>query len=76
MSFGKIFLLMALIVLIGVPMVGYVWETINQLLSLEFDIVRIAITIPVVVVLWLFLRFVAGRIRTLQQKAESGGAPA
>ncbi|MBT8400434.1 MAG: hypothetical protein KJO98_08160 [Rhodothermia bacterium] len=74
MSFGKVFLLMALIVLIGVPMVGYVWETINQLLALEFDVVRIGITIPVVVVLWIFLRFVAGRIRALPTGTGSGQA--
>lgn len=76
MSFGKVFLLMALIVLIGVPMVGYVWETINQLLALEFDAVRVGITIPVLVVLWIFLRFVAGRIRTLQAGTDSGPAAA
>lgn len=76
MSFGKVFLLMALIVVIGVPMVGYVWETINQLLALQFDVVRVGITVPVVVVLWIFLRFVASRIRTLQPGTESGQAVA
>ena len=70
MSFGKIISLMALCVLVGVPLVAYLWETINQVLALQFDPLRLAITVPVIAVLWVFLRFVGNRIRTLPEPHE------
>ncbi len=67
MSLGKSMLLMALIVLIGLPMVAYVWETINELLLLKVNPVRIAITVPVFAVLVIFLRIVAKRLPSWQE---------
>ncbi len=74
MSFGRILLLMAVCVLIGVPLVGYIWETINQALALRFDTTRLALTIPAVVVFGLFLRFAAGQIRAIGAESTGEGA--
>ena len=36
-----------LFVLLGVPMVAYLWETLNQLLALRLDPRRLLISLPV-----------------------------
>ena len=53
---------MAVIVVIGLPMVAYLWETINELLALEFDPVRLAISVPLLAVFLGFLVVIGRRI--------------
>ena len=59
-SAGMLWLTMALFVLAGVPMVAYLWETLNELLALHVNISRLLISLPVLVlllgVLWLLAR--------------------
>lgn len=62
-SMGKLVLLMGLLVLLGAPLLGYVWETINELLALEVDGTRVLITLPVFVVLVGVLMLVARTVR-------------
>jgi hypothetical protein len=49
-------LVLAVVVVLGIPMFGYVWETINRALSGEASVARLAITVPLVLglvaVLW------------------------
>ncbi len=47
LSFGKVLALMALYVLLGIPLVAYLWETINELLAFDVDPVRLLIAVPV-----------------------------
>ncbi len=46
-SLVRIVLLMAVFVLIGVPLVAYLWETFSELLALRFQPIRLLIAIPV-----------------------------
>lgn len=50
-SFVGIILRMAVFVLLGFPLVGYLWETISELLALEVNGTRLLISIPVAAVL-------------------------
>ena len=42
---------MAVFVLLGFPLVGYLWETISELLALEVNGTRLLISIPVAALL-------------------------
>lgn len=46
-SFVGIILRMAVFVLLGFPLVGYLWETISELLALDVNGTRLLISIPV-----------------------------
>ncbi len=70
MGIGKVVLLMALVVLLGLPMVAYLWETINRLLALDFDPVRIAISVPVLVVFLGFVTFVGRKLNAWHAQQE------
>ena len=62
-SVGKIIAMMALFVLAGVPLVAYLWETLNHLLALEADPVRLLIAVPVLLVLLGLLALMARLLR-------------
>jgi hypothetical protein len=69
-SAGKSLGVMALYVIIGIPMVAYIWDVLNELLALEFPTGRVLIAIPVAVLLVFYLRFVSRRLRIMfQQRA-------
>ena len=70
MSSAKTFLLMTLFVLVGLPMVAYLWETINELLSLKVDPVRIGISIPVLALLIGLLAIVGRRVNAWHLEPE------
>lgn len=46
-SFAGLVLRMAVFVLLGFPLVGYLWETLSELLALEVNGTRLLIAIPV-----------------------------
>lgn len=50
LSFGKVLALMALCVLLGIPLVAYLWETLNEVLALEVDPSRLLIAVPVLLI--------------------------
>jgi hypothetical protein len=54
---------MALGVLIGIPIVAYLWETLNQLLSLRVQPVRLLISLPLLGVLMVWLRWLSQRVQ-------------
>lgn len=61
-SNGMLLLQMLLFVALGAPLVAYVWETLNELLALHINPLRLLITIPValglVALLWMLGRSV------------------
>jgi len=59
-----LFARIALYVLLGTPLVAYVWETLNRLLAGHFDGVRLLITVPVAILLWVLLRAMAGSVHS------------
>ena len=48
--------------LAGGILVAYLWESVNRLLSLHFDAVRVLISIPVLLVFLWLLRSIARRV--------------
>lgn len=48
-----------LLVLVGGPLVAYLWETLNRLMAGFVEPVRLLIALPVLVLFALLLRFVA-----------------
>ena len=53
---GAMSIRILLLVLLGAPMVGWLWETLNRLLSGHVEPVRLLISIPVAIAFWLLLR--------------------
>jgi hypothetical protein len=60
--------------IVGTPMLAYVWESLNRLLSGVFEPMRLALTALIAVALWLYLRWVAGLVERWQTTANGGGA--
>lgn len=60
--FGKYLLTFGVFLLLGVPMVAYLWETVHQMLSLHFETARMLISIPVLAVFIGLLRFIAHKL--------------
>jgi ABC-type uncharacterized transport system permease subunit len=62
-SFVAIILRMAVFVLLGFPLVGYLWETISELLALEVNGPRLLISIPVAAALAALLVWLSRSVR-------------
>lgn len=61
---------MALLVLVGTPMVWYLWEVLTQVLSGVFDATTLLIAVPVLLLFLAFMWFVS---RTVQGWEERWG---
>ncbi len=60
---GKVMAMMALFVVLGTPMVGYLWEVLNEVLALEASQTQILVAIPVLAVFLVLLGFMARALR-------------
>ena len=67
-STGKLILVIALLVLIGFPMVYVLWEALNLLLAGDLSSIRYPIVIPVLAVFVALLVVVAKLIRNWEQE--------
>ncbi|ARA91986.1 MAG: hypothetical protein D6685_14625 [Bacteroidetes bacterium] len=63
---GEVFAFIALCLLIGFPIVGYLWETINQLLSLRVTGTRLLISLPLLAAFIGLLLWMARRLQRWQ----------
>ncbi len=68
-SVGGMMMRMGLVVLLGVPVVAYLWETLNQLLALHVNPTRLLISLPLLVVFVVWLRWLG---RQTQRWMEAG----
>lgn len=55
---------LGLFLLLGIPMVAYLWETVHQILALHVDSTRLLISVPVLAAFVLLWRFIARRLGT------------
>lgn len=62
----------ALFVVLGTPLVAYLWETLNQLLAGIVDPMRLLITVPAALIFYFLLRFMARSVETWSRER---GAP-
>ena len=51
MGGAKLVAAMAVYVLVGFPLVWYLWETVNELLKAEFEGLRLLLAVPVLLLL-------------------------
>ncbi len=70
MSTARAVIQMGIVVLLGMPVVAYLWETLNQLLSLHVNPTRLLISLPLLVVFVVWLWWLA---RQAQRWMEAGG---
>jgi len=49
-------------VILGTPLVGYLWYTLNDVLAGVFQPIRILIAVPVAILFYLLLRLMASRV--------------
>lgn len=71
MSTSKLILGMTALVLPGVPMVWYLWEVVNNLLSGVFDGRQLLIAVPVLIVFLALLRLVSRTVRRWEEEVPS-----
>jgi hypothetical protein len=50
-SLAAFVLRIGLYVVLGAPLVGYLWQTVNEVLALHFDPIRLLVAIPVAALL-------------------------
>ncbi len=65
----RLFVQMVVIVVGGIPIVAYLWETLNQLLSLHVQPTRLWISLPLLVVLGVWLRWLSRRVQHWMEKS-------
>lgn len=64
---GKLIGFIFIAVLVGVPITAYLWETLNRLMSGHVEPVRLAVSIPVLLLFVGLLVFLARFIRRLDE---------
>jgi hypothetical protein len=62
---GRILLMLVALLLAGIPLVGYLWETLNAVLALHFEPRRLLISVPVLLALMMILLLVARTVQRL-----------
>jgi hypothetical protein len=62
-SMGRFVLRMGVYVLLGIPLVGFLWQTLNEVLELHFDPIRLFTAIPVLGALFVLLTLLNWSIR-------------
>lgn len=65
MSLGRVLAVVAVFALVGTPMVAFLWETLNELMALQVQWWRIAVSIPLLGLLLLWLRVLARTLHRL-----------
>lgn len=63
----------ALFVLLGTPLVAYIWETLNRLLAGIVEPMRLLITVPAVLLFYFLLRFMGRSVEAWHH--ERSGSP-
>jgi len=59
---SRLVLGIGLIVLVGTPLVGYLWYTLNDVFAGEFRPIQVLMAIPVAILLYGWLRFMGRRV--------------
>ena len=65
---GTLVPFIALFALVGLPLVAYLWETLNELLSGFVDPVRLAVSVPVLVLFVALLVLLARGVQRLDER--------
>ena len=71
-SMAKLVIGMAVFVLLGFPLVGYLWDTLNELLALEVNTTRLLLTVPVIALLGALLWMLSKAVNRWQTPTDPG----
>ncbi|MBR9988886.1 MAG: hypothetical protein KFH98_03975 [Gemmatimonadetes bacterium] len=74
-STGRLFGGILLLTLIGGVLVAYLWETLNRLFSLTFEPLRLLLSVPVLIVFVLLLRYVGRLVEGWSEQRDAGPRP-
>lgn len=61
-SLTAVTLRVAVLSLLGIPLLAYIWETLNKVVAGDFSSVRLIVAIPVLLAFLLLLRVVAREV--------------
>lgn len=67
-SVGRVVPVVALFALLGLPLVAYVWETLNQLMAGIVNPTRLAISLPAALLLAWLLVLLSRRVQRLDER--------
>ncbi|HEX6308046.1 MAG TPA: hypothetical protein VFZ69_07655 [Longimicrobiales bacterium] len=70
---SRLVLGIGLFVLLGTPLVAYIWETLNRLFAGILEPVRLLIAIPALALFYLLLRFMARTVHAWETARASSG---
>lgn len=59
---------MAVFVVLGVPLVAYLWETLNELLSGSVDPIRLLVSVPLALVFTVLLVLLSRRVQSWEAR--------
>ena len=65
---GRLFVFLAIALVIGAPLVAYIWDSVNRIVAGEYR--RLVVAVPLTVVFLVFLGLFA---RQLQRRLEPDG---
>jgi hypothetical protein len=65
---GRLFVFLAIALVIGAPLVAYIWDSVNRIVAGEYR--RLVVAVPLMVVFLVFLGLFA---RQLQRRLEPDG---
>lgn len=65
---GRVVGTLALFALLGIPLVAYIWETLNRLMGGYFDATRVLLTIPAIAALLGVLMWLAHTLQRWELK--------
>jgi hypothetical protein len=63
LGFGGLMASMGIFVVIGTPLVYFIWKVVNDLLTGHVGTIRMVMAVPALVVLWVVLGWLARSIR-------------
>jgi hypothetical protein len=70
-SFGKLVGIIALFTVLGIPLLAFLWETLNKLIAGVFEPWRLLVSVPVLVVFLVVLRFLARSVARLDEARQT-----
>jgi hypothetical protein len=68
-STGKLAASILVVAVAGTPLVAWIWESLNELLSGHVEPVRLLLTVPALVLLYALLRWLAKRLERFERNA-------
>lgn len=70
-SLSAVILRVAVLSLLGIPLLAYIWETLNKVVAGDFSSVRLVVAIPVLLAFLLLLRVLAREVWRIEETRQA-----